>query len=276
VRQDTRHAGQNPWSPDWDEPVTIEERPEHEAEWREVLLGRHPEFRLGRKLFKHIPSQPRCKLCAAPFRGAGGPLMRLIGKSPWPKNPKYCGSCFRQLTERHGGAEINCSLLFADVRGSTALAEQLGTITFRAMLERFYSSATDVLVDHDAIVDKYVGDEVIGIFIPALNGARHAAQAIAAARALLTEIDWLPVGAGVHTGPAFVGAVGAGANVDISALGDTVNTAARLASVADSGEILVTVEAATAAGLNVAESERRDLELKGKRLRTTVFVLRAA
>ena len=76
----------------------MEERPEHEAEWREVLLGRHPEFRLGRKLFKHLPSQPRCKLCAAPFGGAGGPLMRLIGKAPWPKNPKYCGSCFKQLT----------------------------------------------------------------------------------------------------------------------------------------------------------------------------------
>jgi len=255
--------------------VTIEHRPEHEAEWREVLLGRNPEFRL-RKLLRHIPSQPRCKLCAAPFRGAGRPLMRMIGRAPWPKNPKYCECCFRTLTEMHGGAEINCSLLFADVRGSTALAEQLGTIDFRAMLERFYASATSVLIDHDAIVDKYVGDEVIGIFIPALSGERHAAQAIAAARALLTAIDWLPVGAGIHTGPAFVGAVGAGANVDISALGDTVNTAARLASVAGSGEILVTIEAATAANLNVAESEQRDLELKGKRLRTRVFVLRGA
>ncbi len=45
--------------------------------------------------------------------------MRLIGKGRWPNNSKYCGSCLKQLTEHHGGAEIDCSLLFADVRGST-------------------------------------------------------------------------------------------------------------------------------------------------------------
>ena len=157
--------------------------------------------------------------------GAAGADERCFRPSiepAWPKNPKYCGTCFRQLTALHGGAEIECTLLFADVRGSTTLAEDVGSIRFRAMLDRFYSAATEVLVEHDAIVDKYVGDEVMGIFIPALNGDRHAAQAIAAARALLTAIDWLPIGAGIHMGPAFVGADGAdegGTHVDARANG---------------------------------------------------------
>ena len=84
---------------------------------------------------------------------------------------------------------------------------------------------------------------------------------------------WLPLGAGVHTGPAWVGTVGDAAHVELTALGDTVNTTARLASVARSGEILVTAAAAEAAGLDLA-LERRSLDLKGKELPTDVVVVR--
>lgn len=77
--------------------------------------------------------------------------------------------------------------------------------------------AAEVLVQHDAVVDKFVGDDVVAIFIPALAGSRHAERAIGAARALLkaTGTDhgrtpWLPLGVGIHTGAAYVGAVGDG------------------------------------------------------------------
>lgn len=124
MRPDDTSAGNQPPA---DDPV-----------WRDVLTGKHPDFRLGRRFFKLLPSAPRCKLCAAPFRGAASPFMRLIGKAPWPNNPKYCGSCLAELTEHHGGAEIECSLLFADVRGSTALAEAMPPAQFRALMERFF------------------------------------------------------------------------------------------------------------------------------------------
>ena len=114
--------------------------------------------------------------------------MRLIGKGPWPNNPKYCGSCLKQLMKHHGGAEIDCSLLFADVRGSTPLAETMRPAAFRGLMERFFDIAAEVLVEHDAIVDKFVGDEIIGIFVPALSGDLHAARAIAAARTLLVRM----------------------------------------------------------------------------------------
>ena len=89
-----------------------------------------------------------------------------------------------------------------------------------------------------------------------------------------TQDPWVAVGAGVQTGVAFVGTVGDGAHIEITALGDPVNVAARLASAAAAGEILVTLTAARAAGLIEEGLERRDLELKGKSERTRVLVVR--
>ncbi|MDQ6794319.1 MAG: hypothetical protein M3067_05805 [Chloroflexota bacterium] len=86
------------------------------------------------------------------------------------------------------------------------------------------------------------------------------------------EGPWIPVGIGAHTGIAFVGIVGAAPTTELTALGDVVNTAARLASAAGAGEVLVTAAAATAAVLDTERLERRHLELKGKREATDVFV----
>jgi adenylate cyclase len=208
--------------------------------------------------------------------------MPLLGHARWAKNPKYCAGCFRVLRQNHGGAEIECSLLFADVRGSTTLAERLSPKEFNRLMGRFYDTATAVLVSHDAYVDKFVGDEVIGLFVPAMATQAHAQQAVAAAQALLKETGhdaadgpWVPVGVGVNTGIAYVGAVGEGHDTELTAMGDVVNTTARLASVAAAGEILVTVSAASAAQLSVTELEQRSLELKGKTDATEVVVLRS-
>ena len=140
---------------------------------------------LGRGILRHIPSNPRCKLCASPFAGPGAPFMRMIDRGPWAKSPNICGFCFKQLEKSRGGAEIELSLLFADVRGSTGLAESMGAEAFRRLLERFYHRATDVLLARDAILDKFVGDEVVALFIPALAGTEHPRRAVDAARDLL-------------------------------------------------------------------------------------------
>jgi len=243
-----------------------------------ILAGDDPAFRFGRHLLRVLPSAPRCKLCASPFGLPFGPVMKVVGKGPWPKNPKYCTQCFRYITRQGGGAETECSLLFADVRGSTTLAETMRPQEFTALMNRFFDVASKVLVSNDAIVDKFVGDEIIGLFIPALNGNDHALHAINAGRELLAatnKID-LPVGVGVNTGVAFVGAVGDGDNVDLTAMGDPVNVAARLASAADRGELLVAAPAAEAAKLDAKGLEQRELELKGKTETTRVFVLHGA
>jgi adenylate cyclase len=150
---------------------------------------------------------------------------------------------------------------------------------FRGLMDRFFQAASKVLIDHDAVVDKFVGDEVIGIFIPALTGELHAQRAIEAGRALLTatgndtDQPWVRVGAGVNTGVAFVGAVGEGDLIELTALGDPVNVAARLASEARAGEVLVTAAAVESAHLAEFGLEHRSLALKGKSERTDVVVL---
>jgi adenylate cyclase len=204
-------------------------------------------------------------------------VLTVVGKGPWPKNPKYCSMCFKDMIRHRAGAEIPCSFLFADVRGSTELAEQMSATEFRQLMDRFFAEATDVLVDHDAIVDKFVGDEVIGLFIPVLTGELHASRAVAAGRALLASTqDWIPVGGGVNTGIAFVGAVGPDEHAEFTAMGDPVNVTARLASAAGAGELLVTAAAIQAAHIEDSALEHRQLTLRGKSAPTDVAVLGAA
>lgn len=250
--------------------------------WRDFLLHGDPAERRLRRVLQYIPSAPRCHACAAPFGGAGRHVMRLIGKRPSGRNPNLCNSCYDFLTSHRGGAETPCTMLFADVRGSTTLAERMSASEFHALLQRFYLVASEAVFAHAGGVDKFVGDEVVAMFMPLAAGNRHAAQAVAAAEAILRGTGhgdrhgpWLPVGGGIHTGQAWVGAVGDETHVEMTALGDMVNTAARLASVAAEGEILVSIEAAAAAGLSTA-LPRTKLELKGKQEPFEVVRLRVA
>lgn len=249
-------------------------------QWRGILEGTAPGFAAGRGILRLLPSSPRCKLCLAPFSGLGGRLMHVVGRRPWAKNPTMCGWCFVQLQEHRGGAEIDTSLLFADIRGSTGLAETMGPERFRNLMDRFYHAVTEVLIEHDGIVDKFVGDEVVALFIPALTGADHAKRAIASARGILAatghgkpEGPWAPTGVGVHTGRTFVGTVG-DTVTDFTALGDPVNVAARLASAAATGEILVTRAASDAAGAVTTGLEHRRLTLRGRQEPLDVHVFR--
>jgi adenylate cyclase len=125
-----------------------------------------------------------------------------------------------------------------------------------------------------------VGDELVALFFPLLSGERHVAAAIDAATALLqatghadADGPWAPVGAGVHTGRAWFGAVGEGTHVELTAVGDAVNVAARLASNASTGEVLVSDDAAREGGLDPS-LERRSLLLKGRAQSTEVVSLR--
>ena len=256
--------------------------PNDEAFWRDFLTRGASFERRARQVFKRIPAEPRCRICAAPFAGVGAGFMRLIGKRPSESNPTMCRSCFAFVSRHHGGAEIEVTMLFADIRGSTSLAEGMSSADYHRVLNRFYTTASGVVFDYDGAVDKFVGDELVAMFFPLLTGERHAERGVAAARALLRATGhadpngpWVPIGAGVHTGMAWFGAVGEGAHVELTAIGDAVNVAARLASAAAAGEVLVTADAAAAAGLDPS-LEHRPLELKGKQDATEVVSLGVA
>jgi adenylate cyclase len=222
-----------------------------------------------RRISRSIPSDPRCKLCDTPF-GPPGNVMRFIGFGPSPLNRRICSGCIHALERRPGGAEVELSIMFADVRGSTALAERMSAAEFSDLMARFYGAAAKVVDARNGIVDKFVGDQALALFIPGFAGDDHAEDAIAAARDLLAETGhadgepWIPVGAGIHTGIAYVGAVGEGDALDFTALGDPVNLTARLAATATVGEILVSAAAAAAAKLVTEGLEARTLQLRGR------------
>src|SRR4249920_3324535 len=92
---------------------THEHDPVQSETWLRVLSGD-----LGQ-----LPAGPRCKLCAAPLKPPGSVVLRPFGFGPSRLNRRLCRACFRSVDKKPGGAELEISLLFADVRGSTTLAE---------------------------------------------------------------------------------------------------------------------------------------------------------
>jgi adenylate cyclase len=244
--------------------------PTVEEQWYKMLTEGEPVSHRLYHFHGLLPSDPRCKMCGSPFKGWGGFLMHLMGRDQSRYNPHYCEKC--KVFEHPGGAEVTLTMLFADVRGSTTLAEQMSALEFSELINQFYKVATHVLIQSDAMVDRLMGDEAIGLYLPGFAGPQHPRRAIEAAQNLLkltghadTKGPWLPVGIGVHTGPAFVGVVGdSEATMDFTALGDNVNITARLASQAGPGEVLISDAAYSAANLNRYDLERRQMELKGK------------
>lgn len=251
--------------------------------WRDYLTtGDFPKERRQRRFFRLLPGSPRCKNCYAPFKGSGSLVVQLMyGKRPSNLNPQLCNVCEVFARNYQGGAEVELSLLFADVRGSTTLAESMGPKEFSQLINRFYKTATHVLVHSDALIDKIIGDQVAGMYVPGFAGPDHAQRAVSAAQEILratghgsSDGPWIPLGAGVHTGAAFVGSVGSEeGTMDITVLGDTANTAARLSTMAEVGQILISEPAFEAARISTGELEKRSLDLKGKSEAVPVYVL---
>lgn len=232
--------------------------------WRDLLLGTHPDIARMRRVFRHIPTDPRCKMCLSPYAGIGGAIVQFFGFGRYPRNPQLCNNCFRSAEKHPGGAEIEISTLFADIRGSTAMAETLSAAAYSSAVGDYVRVASKAIREPGGIVDKLLGDGIMALFIPGFVGGDHAAKAVNAARSILRDVS-LPVGIGVHTGPAWVGFVG-GVNdvMDFTALGDAVNVASRLGSDAAAGEILLSVATADAAHIDSAGLERRTIEVRGR------------
>jgi adenylate cyclase len=228
---------------------------------------------LTETFFKVIPTNPRCVSCYAPFAGIGAPLMRAIGRQRSSYNPSVCADCENLALYHHAQAEVPLTMLFADIRGSTTLAEKTSPTEFSALITRFYQVTGDILVNHKAMVDKFIGDEVSAFFVPGLAGKQHARVAIRVGKEILRQTAaWVPVGVGIHSGPAIVGALGKeGGLNEITVLGDTANTAARLASLAKAGEIIASEETVSQAGIDTAGLQKDELGLKGKEQAVAVW-----
>jgi adenylate cyclase len=242
-----------------------------QLDWQKLLIDGYEPLRKAQRVFRWLPHDPRCKLCQSPFSGVGGKLVGLMGRKPSRKNPNLCQACFDQLPS--GGIEIDIGVVFADVRGSTAMGEQSTATAFAERLNRFYATATEVLIHHDGIVDKLIGDEVMALFISGLAGPDYRRKAALAAVDLAAAMHDLPVGVAANAGIAFVGNVGSGMVMDFTALGDAVNVGARLQSHASPGEVVLVADlyALVAADHPAARSER--VEVRGRDEPVDVAVL---
>jgi len=220
-----------------------------------------------RRIMRMLPHDPRCKFCNTPFQGIGGMIARvLFSKQRSALNPRFCNMCEVASREFPGGAEVPMSMLFIDIRGSTALSEKLTPTEFSQVINRFYAAATKVIIEQDGLVEKLAGDEVAAFWGAGFAGPDYVQRTIDVAKSLLRvmELQKIPVGIGVHSGVAYFGAMGTAEGLtDISAKGEEVNLTARLASKAGVGEIIVSEQALKAAGIDGTELKARSLELKG-------------
>ena len=241
------------------------------------------EHPLMKPVFRALPSDPRCHICYIPFHGIGGFIAkRFLDVKPSNMNPHLCDTCERFAERFPGGTEIEISILFADVRGSTPLAEKMERKAYSELIHRFYLAGTKPLYSNYAFIEKFVGDGLTAFFAPAFAGPNHARTAIKAGKEILqatghgpSKTPWIPVGVGINTGTAYIGSMKMeGGRTDITILGDVVNTTARLCSQAAPGELLIGAEAMNMSQLNKKELEYRELALKGKQDIVEAWVLK--
>ena len=247
------------------------------AYWK---FGTQPRNRAIRKVLRALPASPRCGYCGAPFHGFGAHLVRPLGYRPSRKNPNLCAVCVELAPP--GGMTTEAGVLFADLRGFTALSERLGPAATTAVLRRFYACAEKALFP-EALIDKLIGDEVMALYVPALvvtgqdarddvsndHRSRVAAIMLDHARDLLARVGYgsaegpfAELGIGLDYGEVFIGNVGDAAVHDFTAIGDVVNTAARLQSRAAGGEAVVSARVARHLPASLGAAE--EMTLKGK------------
>lgn len=164
-------------------------------------------------------------------------------------------------------------MLFADVRDYTSLTRELGVEKVAPVVEEFFRASSDLIVAHDGIVDKFLGDAVMAFFNVPLKRADHVAQAVTAATEIQLTVPSinaklggkmiLRVGVGIATGLTLVTNLGSTSCKDYTVVGDTVNIASRLQGQAAPGEIVVTEEAYQAVQSAFPNAQRREYELKG-------------
>jgi adenylate cyclase len=242
-------------------------------DWHRLLVEGYEPLKKGRRIFRRLPGDPRCKLCQNPFGGVGGRVFSMIGRKPSRKNPNLCQYCFDHLPP--GGIEIDIGVLFADVRNSTGMGETSTASEFAERLNRFYAAATAVLVGHDGLIDKLIGDEVMGLFVPGLAGPDYRRKAAQAAIDLAAATSELPVGVAANAGVAFVGNVGSGTVLDFTALGDAVNVGARLQSFAAPGQVVLCSDLYDLVATTHPDARTEALQVKGRTAPVPVAVLDA-
>jgi adenylate cyclase len=166
-------------------------------------------------------------------------------------------------------------LFFSDIRGFTRFSEAIDPATVIDSLNRILSLQAEIIRRHGGDIDKFVGDEVMAVFgdsVSAIDSALEIQAKMAANREIY---DRLHVGIGIHRGSVMQGDIGDYDMKDFTVIGDNVNTAARLESIAAADEILISESVAGEPGVEgrYVLSLKGDFSLKGKEVKITTFIV---
>jgi adenylate cyclase len=174
------------------------------------------------------------------------------------------------------GTKCEVTMLFADIRGFTSMSERHTPEDMVATLNEYFEVMVDVLFRHGGTLDKYVGDEIIGLFGAPVEQPDAPLRAVRCALDMLKALDeWnkiresrgherVNVGIGLNTGPVIAGAIGSSQTLQYTVIGDAVNTAARLCSVAKADEIIISQSTMAATAHHVVAEQRQPVKVKGK------------
>ena len=175
---------------------------------------------------------------------------------------------------RLGGEEREVSVLFADIRGFTQISEQLSPEAVVNMLNTYLSVVADAVVNHNGIVNKFAGDNIMAVWNAPQAQPEHALLAVRAAweaqRKLAelrqTDARSLPVqfGIGINTGVALAGNIGSAGRSEYTVIGDSVNTASRICSSTPAGEVWIGAETYNQTKDHIEICELEAQQVKGK------------
>jgi len=190
-----------------------------------------------------------------------------------------------ELAQLSGERRI-ITIMFTDVRGFTSLSEKMSPEDVVMLLNEYFESMIDIVFKHNGTLDKFIGDGMMVMFGAPVPDENHASNAIRAALKMRDEMEKLAlkfqkeknlnlnIGIGIHTGPAVVGNIGSNQRMQYTAIGDTVNLAARVeASTKEFGvDILVSQDAKMAGNNPDFRFEKlRDISVKGRETPVMVY-----
>ncbi len=180
-----------------------------------------------------------------------------------------------------GGQVVDVTALFADLRGFTAFSEVVEPGAIVEMLNHYYAVAVPCILDNGGTIIQFVGDALLALFNAPARQADHEAKAVRAAlqmqeavhRIAVDRPDWPRFRVGANTGPALVGNIGSELLRGFNAMGDAVNVAARLQTVAKPGQVVIGGATRDALGDRARTVLIGDLEVAGRRQKVRAYAV---
>ncbi len=187
------------------------------------------------------------------------------------------------IAMQKGGELREATVLFADIRGFTAMSERLDPQKMVSLLNEYFEIMVDIVFRHEGTLDKFIGDEIMAVWGAPVRQEDHARRAVMAALEMKKALEDfnrgrkadnlspIKVGCGINTGRLVAGYMGSTRTLSYTVIGDTVNTASRLCSHAAPGEILVSEPIRSSCGADLVYESRGDADMKGKSKKVPIY-----